>query len=158
MKKGDPKAISPIPEINLTSTDVSALSFASSLTPWASASKHWKVGGNSTPSKVCFPFELNWLNSLFCLWVPIHQLLLTSAFLSSRVYEMEENKHSELYSLFFFFSLLYHFQAASLVLYSVWSQYSVRFRTYYRTYLKHLLYSLTQNTFSHANVRKQWMI
>lgn len=91
--------------------------------------------------KFCLPFELTWLNSLFCLWVPVYQLLLTSVFLLSRVYEMEENKHSEPYSLFFFsfLSLLYHFQAASLVLYSVWSQHSVSLHTYYRTDLKHSL-------------------
>lgn len=99
------------------------------------------VGTLSPHPKFCLPFELNWLNSLFCLWVPVYQLLLTSVFLLSRVYEMEENKHSELYSLFFFsfLSLLYHFQAASLVLYSVWSQHSVGLHTYYRTYLKHSL-------------------
>lgn len=61
------------------------------------------VGTLPPHPKFCLPFELNWLNSLFCLWVPVYQLLLTSVFLLSRVYEMEENKHSELYSLFFFF-------------------------------------------------------
>lgn len=112
------------------------------------------VGTLPPHPKFCLPFELNWLNSLFCLWVPVYQLLLTSVFLLSRVYEMEENKHSELYSLFFFSFCPYFIISRQ----QVWSciQSEANTRWVFIPITEHIwnTHLLPQNTFSHTTVRK----